>query len=59
MMKLKEILEITQAFYEVVDAKTGKEIDENKYLENEVNNIVIVIDKKNNPYLSISVKVNN
>ena len=32
---------------------------ENKYLENEVNNLVIVIDKKNNSYLSISVKVND
>ena len=34
-------------------------IKENKYLENEVNNLVIVIDKKNNSYLSISVKVND
>ena len=44
---------------DILPSKTGKEIDENKYLENEVNNLVIVIDKKNNPYLSISVKVND
>lgn len=57
-MKLKEMLKITQSEYKVVNSKNAVEINENKYLENEVDGLVIVIDKNNFPCLHICVKVN-